>query len=103
MTAAEEVQSIDAEIDAVRRELYRRIGFLPNTAGEFHRAWLRHPDLHARHKALYVRRGEAQERVWEAEAKADAAAKRKARAEARRKPLFARCPTCGCHTLEAAA
>lgn len=85
MTAAAQIQQIDIQIDAVRGQLYRRIGYMPATAADFQAAWDRNPILLAKHRALFLARGNAQverdaddERAYRAEQRRVRASYRKA-------------------------
>lgn len=71
-----EVQIIDAQIDDVRRGLYRRVGFLPLGPQGFHNAWCRCPDLRARETALFDQRYDAKVRQDKADAQAERRAER---------------------------
>lgn len=65
-----EIQIIDQQIDAVRAALFGRLKCIPQGYVGWGNAWRRNPDLQARETALFIRRAEAQERVYAAEAKA---------------------------------
>ncbi len=101
------VQQIDQQIDAVRAEMIRRVGFAPLDRRGFQNAWRRQPTLARRNHDLYVARHAARQAEYAAEEKAAAKAKRDAARADRRaaKESFARskCPTCGFHTLPVAA
>lgn len=100
MTA--ELEAIDAQIDAVRAELYRRVGCAPLDARGFTNAWRRHPVLRAREKALFRARYDAQVRRDKAEWGAARKAERAAAKAMKTAAAASRCPTCGFHTLDAA-
>lgn len=86
ITQAEtEIERIDQEIDANRRVLLQRVRFAPSTAAEFQAAWDRNPDLWARERGLFRRRGYAQqrrdaaiERAWQTEQRRLRASRRRA-------------------------
>jgi hypothetical protein len=83
MTAQQTIDAIDLLIDANRRELYRRIRYLPQTAHEYQNAWDRNPDLHAREHDLYRQRGFAQQHLADEMEVTWRAGKRRARAAQR--------------------
>lgn len=91
-----EIAEVDRQIDANRAEIRSLVKIRPLSAGSWQRAWDKHPDLYARDRALFCRRGELQA-LRDA---ADAKAQRRFRAP---KIKFTACPTCGSHILREAA
>ncbi len=55
------IQQIDKDIDAVHKQLRRLEKITLTSATSWQRAWDKHPKLHAKEKALYRERGNAQQ------------------------------------------
>lgn len=51
-----QIQAIDRQIDAVRRKLCRIERVNQASAKSWEQAWVKHPDLHAKETALFLRR-----------------------------------------------
>lgn len=94
------IAEIDKSIDAVTDLLMCLETIDPLSFESWDEAWTNHPDLDVERDALFLERGIAQQAR-------DEAAEKAYRRSSRRKPtprsIYAKCPTCGCHTLEQAA
>jgi hypothetical protein len=86
MNAQQTINRIDAEIDAVRRELMNRLHFHPDcSARQWQAAWDRCPDLAAREAQLFSQRYDARvlrdreiNEAWKSEQRKQRAARRRA-------------------------
>jgi hypothetical protein len=95
LSPQQQINQIDQEIDAVRRDLRQREVVDAMSAESWHRAWSRHSELQRCERILFHMRGLAQ-------LKRDEAAQQQAMKAARAVRLR-KCPTCKQHTLAAQA
>jgi len=57
-TSAMQIRAIDRKIDRIHAKLRKLETIDPMSAESWQAAWDKHPDLHAKEKALYRQRGE---------------------------------------------
>lgn len=64
----QEIKQIDKAVTSIRRELLRRVGrFDQESAAAWQRAWDQHPELRTQETGLFMRRGQLQRAIGEAE------------------------------------
>lgn len=88
------IAAIDKEITQIHRQLQAIEHINPMSAASWERAWVKHPELREREKALFIQRAnakiEADEKAYQALVRGN-----------RRQPRLKKCPTCGSKSLAA--
>lgn len=89
------ISQIDRQIDAIRKEIIRRVGVRPLNASDWQAAWDRNPQLRKQETELFRARGVAQK-------ERDAKAQKDWLRSKPRNSATKKCPTCGARTRQAA-